>query len=94
MPTTPDNALVGMAYVIGDAADRKRLVAADVMFDALLGTNEAPVKKAIIAAGLGGNVVSYTSGDLLQPHTLIILQNAKPEVCLLYTSLVMRTASR
>lgn len=80
MATTPDNALVGMAYVIGDAADRKRLVAADVLIDALMGTNEAPVKKAILAAGLGGNVVSYTSGDLLQPHTLIILQNAKPKV--------------
>ena len=80
MATTPDNALAGMAYVIGDAADRKRLVAADVLIDALMGTNEAPVKKAILAAGLGGNVVSYTSGDLLQPHTLIILQNAKPEV--------------
>lgn len=80
MATTPDNALVGMAYVIGDAADRKRLVAADVLIDTLMGTNEAPVKKAILAAGLGGNVVSYTSGDLLQPHTLIILQNAKPEV--------------
>lgn len=80
MATTPDNALVGMAYVIGDAADRKRLVAADVLIDALMGTNEAPVKKAILVAGLGGNVVSYTSGDLLQPHTLIILQNAKPEV--------------
>ena len=80
MATTPDNALVGMAYVIGDAADRKRLVAADVLIDALMGTNEAPVKKAILAAGLGGNVVSYTSGDLLQPYTLIILQNAKPEV--------------
>lgn len=80
MDTTPDNALVGMAYVIGDAADRKRLVAADVLIDALMGTNEGPVKKAVLAAGLGGNVVSYTSGDLLQPHTLIILQNAKPEV--------------
>lgn len=80
MATTPDNALVGMAYVLGDAADRKRLVAADIMFDALLGTNEAPVKKAVLAAGLGGNVVSYTSADLLQPHALIILQNAKPEV--------------
>lgn len=80
MDTTPDNALVGMAYVIGDAADRKRLVAADVLIDALMGTNEGPVKKAVLAAGLGGNVVSYTSGDLLQPHTLIILQNAKPKV--------------
>ncbi|MDO4437359.1 MAG: insulinase family protein [Coriobacteriaceae bacterium] len=79
MPTTPDNALVGMAYVLGEASDRKRLIAADIMFDALLGSNEAPVKKAVLAAGLGGNVVSYTSGDQLQPHTLIILQNAQPE---------------
>ncbi len=79
MATTPDNALVGMAYVLGDAADRKRLIAANIMFDALLGSNEAPVKKAVLAAGLGGNVVSYTSGDQLQPHTLIILQNAQPD---------------
>ena len=79
MATTPDNALVGMAYVLGDAADRKRLIAADIMFGALLGSNEAPVKKAVLAAGLGGNVVSYTSGDQLQPHTLIILQNAQPD---------------
>ena len=49
------------------------------MFNALLGSNEAPVKKAVLAAGLGGNVVSYTSGDQLQPHTLIILQNAQPD---------------
>lgn len=79
MPTTPENALVGMAYVLGEANDRKRLIAADIMFDALLGTNEAPVKKAVLAAGLGGNVVSYTSGEQLQPHTLIILQNARAD---------------
>ena len=79
MTTTPDNALVGMAYVLGSALDRKRTIAADILFDALLGSNEAPVKKAVIAAGLGGNVVSYTAAENLQPYELIILQNAQPE---------------
>ena len=79
MATTPDNALVGMGYVIGQALDTFRTIAADVLFDALLGSNEAPVKKAIIAAGLGGNVTSYTSSACQQPYELIILQNAQPE---------------
>ena len=80
MDTTPENALVGMGYVLGDAHDRKRIIAADVMFEAILGSNEAPMKKALLAAGIGGDVVSYTSGACLQPYELIILQNARPEV--------------
>lgn len=80
MDTTPENALVGMAYVLGDALDRKRIVAADLLMDSLMGSNEAPVKKAIMAAGLGGNVTYYTAGDMLQPYGLIMLQNAKPQV--------------
>ena len=79
MQTTPENALVGMGYVIGQALDTFRTVAADVLFDAILGSNEAPVKKAIIAAGLGGNVTSYTSNACQQPYELIILQNARPQ---------------
>lgn len=79
MQTTSENALVGMGYVIGQALDTFRTVAADVLFDAILGSNEAPVKKAIIAAGLGGNVTSYTSSACQQPYELIILQNARPK---------------
>ncbi len=80
METTPENALVGVGYVLGDAHDRKRVIAADVMFEAILGSNEAPMKKALLAAGIGGDVVSYTSGACLQPYELIILQNAQPDV--------------
>lgn len=80
METTPENALVGMAYVIGQALDVFRTVAADVLFEAILGSNEAPVKKAIIEAGLGGNVTSYTSNACQQPYEMIMLQNAKPNV--------------
>lgn len=80
MATTPENALVGLGLVLGSALDRKRTIAADILFEALLGSNEAPVKKAILAAGLGGNVVSYTAAECLQPYELIMLQNARPGV--------------
>ncbi len=80
MATTPENALVGLGLVLGGALDRKRTIAADILFEALLGSNEAPVKKTILAAGLGGNVVSYTAAESLQPYELIMLQNAQPGV--------------
>lgn len=80
MATTPENALVCLGLVLGSALDRKRTIAADILFEALLGSNEAPVKKAILAAGLGGNVVSYTAAECLQPYELIMLQNAQPGV--------------
>lgn len=80
MATTPENALVGLGLVLGSALDRKRTIAADILFEALLGSNEAPVKKAILAAGLGGNVVSYTAAECLQPYELIMQQNAQPGV--------------
>ena len=91
MQTTPENALVGMGYVIGQALDTFRTVAADVLFDAILGSNEAPVKKAIIAAGLGGNVTSYTSSACQQPYELIILQNARPQAAQEFRNVIENT---
>lgn len=91
MQTTPENALVGMGYVIGQALDTFRTVAADVLFDAILGSNEAPVKKAIIAAGLGGNVTSYTSSACQQPYELIILQNARPQAAQEFRNMIEDT---
>lgn len=91
MQTTPENALVGMGYVIGQALDTFRTVAADVLFDAILGSNEAPVKKAIIAAGLGGNVTSYTSSACQQPYELIILQNARPQAAQKFRNVIEDT---
>ena len=58
---------MGLGLVLGSALDRKRTIAADILFEALLGSNEAPVKKAILAADLGGNVVSYTAARACSP---------------------------
>ena len=94
MDTTPENALVGIAYVLGDALDAARTVAADVLFESILGSNEAPLKKAILAADLGGNVVSYTAPTYAKPYEIIILQNAKPDVADQLQQLVLDECAR
>ncbi len=53
MATTPENALVGLGLVLGSALDRKRTIAADILFEALLGSNEAPVQQGHSGCRLG-----------------------------------------
>ncbi|MFR2950477.1 MAG: insulinase family protein [Collinsella intestinalis] len=74
MATTPDNAV--RAYVIGDAADRKRLVAADVLIDALMAPTRPPEEGH--PRSRPGRQRGELHPAILQPHTLIILQNANP----------------
>ena len=93
MATAPENALAGLAYVLGDAVDTRRIIAADVLFEALLGSNEAPVKKAVMAAGIGGNVLSYTSSSCAQPYEMIILQGARPEAAQSFRRIVEETSA-
>ena len=52
MATTADNAAVGIGYVLGTAAERERVLAADVLIDALAGSNEAPLKRKVLDAEL------------------------------------------
>lgn len=94
MTTAPENAMVGSAFVLGDALDRKRLLAADILFDAILGTNEAPLKKALLAANLGGNVVSYTAGDVAQPYELIMLQGAHRDSARAFQQVILDECTR
>ncbi len=88
MATTPENASVAVAYVLGDALDVERVIAADVLFEAILGSNEAPVKRAVLDSGLGGDMVSYTSSACLQPYELIVLRNAREDSARAFRALV------
>lgn len=94
MTTAPENAQVGLAFVLGNALDRKRTIAADILFEALLDSNESPVKKAILEAGLGGNVTSFTNDEGLQPYEMIILQGAHEGVAQKLRDVVLAECGR
>ena len=76
METAPENAGAGLAYVVGQARDFERVLACDILLDALMGGNESPIKRAILDAGLGGDATAYLLDSQVQPVAMFQLRNA------------------
>ena len=93
MQTTPDNACVGVAYVFARSSQRERVLAADILVDALVGSNEAPLKRAVLESGLGQDVSGFLYDGLLQPILIFELKGAKPGVAEEFQKLVEDTCA-
>ncbi len=74
MATTPENAGVALGYVIGEAAERERIVATDILLDALMGSNEAPLKRALLDAGLAADAIAFVYDAIRQPFVVVQLK--------------------
>lgn len=94
MDTAPENATVGAGYVIGDARDFERVLAADVLMDALMGGNESPIKRAVLDAGIGGDATAYLLDSQAQPVALFQLKNAEPGAARAFMDLIEAEAAR
>ncbi len=94
MQTTPDNACAGVAYVFAKAGERERVLAADILVDALVGSNEAPLKRAVLESSLGSDVLGYLYDGILQPCLIFELKGAKPGVAKQFEKLVEDTCAR
>ncbi len=70
-----EGALISLGRIIGDNKDKKRLIAFQVLCDYLAGSNESPLKKAILEEGLAQEVYLYLVDDIAIPYlTLQLLQ--------------------
>lgn len=78
MATSPKNATAGIAYVAGTAADREKMLAIEILVDALTGSNEAPLKRRMLDLGLADDFVVTTVGSCLQPHVVFQLKGLRP----------------
>ena len=61
---------------MGEARDFQRVLACDILLDALMGGNESPIKRAILDAGLGGDATAYLLDSQAQPVAMFQLRNA------------------
>ena len=77
MATAPSNSEVGLSYVIGTAADRTRVLAVDVLLDALCGSNEAPLKRRVLDAGLADDFSATLIDGVLQPQAMFTLRGLR-----------------
>jgi Zn-dependent M16 (insulinase) family peptidase len=66
-------------YVIGNAGDLELLSAFSILDNILLGSDDAPLKRAIMDAGIGKDVYSSFDSGLMQPTYSIVVTNADPE---------------
>ncbi len=91
MATAPENACMGLGYVIGNAHERTRMVAVDILMDAILGSNEAPLKRALLDAGLADDVQGFIAEAMLQPFAVIQLKGLAPDAAAKFRPLVEQT---
>ena len=94
MATTPENAAVALAYVIGTTADRERVLACDILLDALAGSNEAPLKRAVLEQGMADDFQAYLVDGELQPRVVFLLKGAKEGVAQQFRTLVEDTCAK
>lgn len=91
MRTVPENAAIGLGYVFATAHDHARVLAASVLIDTLMGSNEAPLKRAILDAGLGDDAVACLIDGQLQIYAFLELKGAKPGVAKELQAVIERT---
>ena len=78
METSPDNACCGLGFVLGTASQRERMIAADILLDAIMGSNEAPMKRALLDADIASDAFAYLVDAVAQPFAFIGLKGLKP----------------
>ena len=76
-PEEPENerAIVGGAVTVGRFDEQKKIFAAKVLADYLAGDNEAPLKRAILDAALGQEVLVMAEGGLQQSMFAWVVMN-------------------
>ena len=78
LETEPENKVVLAGFVIGTARDRERCLACEILVDALMGSNEAPLKRALLETGLGDDYDAFVYSGILQPFVVFEVRGAKP----------------
>ncbi len=73
---SPENKnIYAMARIVGTWKDKAKLMAANVLSDVLLGSNDSPLKREILSSGLAQEVFSYIDDSFQQPYLVLECQN-------------------
>nr|WP_319398292.1 insulinase family protein [uncultured Carboxylicivirga sp.] len=87
---TEDQTYLSMAFVVGKSTDRALAMTFDVISDALVNNETAPLRLALQEAGIGKDVSAYFSEDK-QCSFQITVQNANPEDKDAFKDIVFKT---
>ena len=74
-----DQVQCALAWYTGAFADRERQLGVEILLDALLGTNQAPLKAALLEQKLGADIDIGFDDSTLQPTLELVLRGATAE---------------
>ena len=86
-----DNTYLSYNLVVGDILDRKLYLAFDVLDYALVSSPGAPVKQALIDAGIGDDVYGSYDAGILQPVFSFVAKNANASQADEFESIIENT---
>ena len=92
--STDSKAFLSYNLVMGKAGDNELLTAIDLLEQALLKTPAAPLRKALIDAGIGMDVSSNFETGILQPYLSITVNGAAEDKLELFKETIQKTVSR
>ena len=72
---TDNKAMLTLGKIIGTWQDVTRCYAADILADAIAGSNEAPLKRAIMSAGLCQDMTMEAESSIAQPGMMLTVRN-------------------
>ena len=75
----PDEAQCVLAWYTGAFSDRECQLGVEILLDALLGTNQAPLKAALLEEKLGADIDVGFDDSTLQPTLELVLRGATEE---------------
>ena len=79
--------------VLGDWQEREKVIAASVLGEALTGSNDAPLKRALLDTGLCLDASLEVSDGILQPFGCLCVSNTDEESCVELKAAVRSTVS-
>ena len=75
----PDQVQCALAWYTGAFADRERQLGVEILLDALLGSNQSPLKAALLDQKLGADIDIGFDDSTLQPVLELVLRGATEE---------------
>ena len=85
-----DEVQCALAWYTGAFADRERQLGVEILLDALLGTNNSPLKAALLAENLGADIDIGFDDSTLQPVLELVLRGATEESARKFAAAVRR----
>ena len=90
----PHEVQCALAWYTGAFADRERQLGVEILLDALLGTNQAPLKAALLAEKLGADIDLGFDDSTLQPTLELVLRGATEKSAEKFAAAVRRAVKK